>query len=40
MTELLNAMQEKMDANLKEIKEDTKTNQAKADANLKEIRAG
>jgi hypothetical protein len=30
----------KMDVNLKEINEDTKTNQAKADAKLKRIRAG
>jgi hypothetical protein len=29
-----------MDANLKEIKQDIKTNQAKADAKLKQIRAG
>jgi hypothetical protein len=33
MTELQKAMQEKMDANLKKIKEDIKTNQAEIKAN-------
>jgi hypothetical protein len=40
MMELLKAMQTKMDANLKEINEDIKTNQAKADTTLKKIRDG
>jgi hypothetical protein len=40
MTELLTTMQEKMGANLKEIKEDIKTNQARANTNQKEIRIG
>lgn len=32
------AMQEKVDTNLKELKEDIKTNQAKTDINLKETK--
>jgi predicted nucleic acid-binding Zn-ribbon protein len=37
--ELLKAMQEKMDANLREIKEDIKTNRAKMDTNQERLEA-